>query len=452
MPKLPPLSRDELVQSYRARLRTAFGHTKTGSRKAKTLKLLTHPRRFTEDMLRKLPLFHTEQVVDGFVHTPTYAEFERDLSEFVGLVKKAPFSDLVVMLSGTTYIQDIRANRPIRITRELVRGGVPVLFSFHRWRPTEHMPPYALGSILLQSPIDFSAKLLPALAARDLGGVRPILVVSYPHPAFCKSLNRFNSHGWPTIYDVRDDWQEFSKVGQAKWYSEGAERYIANNCDAVMCVSRPLQKKLKQWAPTRPVHLSPNAYDGGFLSPGYRHAPTSPPIVGYFGHLTGSWFAWDDLSKIARALPHFRFEIIGHGEPEELHLPENVVLMGKKTHAEICKIAARWSVATIPFKMSRLADGVDPIKIYEYFALGLPVVSFRMPQIADYPYTTTVDSVSGFVEALQSAVEVVPEADVLAAFLAKNTWRHRADQIIQIADEVTGTDVPMKSLQRAAGA
>lgn len=449
MPKLPNPSLDAFVQAYRARVREAFGRPKSGSPKAKALKLLTNPRRFTGDMLRKLPLLRDLHRAPDGANTPTYEEFQRDVSEFLALVKCGRFSHLVVMLSGTTYIQDIRANRPIRITRELVRSGIPVLFSFHRWRENEHMPPYPLGSLVLQSPVDFSLRVLPEIAGLDLGEVRPILVVSYPHPSFCRALNRFNSYGWPTLYDVRDDWQEFSKVGQAAWYSEAAERYIANNCDTVMCVSRPLVEKLRAWAPGRPVHLSPNAYDTAFLAPGYERAPTDPPVVGYFGHLTASWFAWDDLAEIARALPRFRFEIIGHGEPDDLRLPDNVELLGKKTHPEICAIAARWSVAIIPFKMSRLADGVDPIKIYEYFSLGLPVVSFRMPQIDDYPYTTTVESVADFVAALERAAASEPDPAILQEFLRENTWQHRADQILRLAADAAKTDIAMKSLQQS---
>jgi hypothetical protein len=64
----------------------------------------------------------------------------------------------------------------------------------------------------------------------------------------------------------------------------------------------------------------------------------------------------------------------------------------------------RWSTAVIPFRMGPLADGVDPIKIYEYLAFGLPVVSFRMPQISDYPYTITVDSVGAFCDALRQGL------------------------------------------------
>lgn len=87
----------------------------------------------------------------------------------------------------------------------------------------------------------------------------------------------------------------------------------------------------------------------------------------------------------------------------------------------------------IPFRMGPLADGVDPIKIYEYFALQLPVVSFRMPQIAGYPYTWTVDSPEAFCRALDDACRCEPDAGVLGDFIASNTWEVRTVQLLDWA-------------------
>jgi hypothetical protein len=131
--------------------------------------------------------------------------------------------------------------------------------------------------------------------------------------------------------------------------------------------------------------------------------------------------------------PHLRFEIIGHSEPAGLQLPGNIVLLGPKPWHVLHEYAARWSAAIIPFRMGPLADGVDPIKIYEYLALQLPVVSFRMPQIAGYPYTWTVDSQEAFCRALDDACLCQPDAGVLGDFIASNTWEVRAVQLLDWA-------------------
>ena len=151
--------------------------------------------------------------------------------------------------------------------------------------------------------------------------------------------------------------------------------------------------------------------------------------------MTDRWFDWDSLCWIAKHRPDYRFEIIGHAAPKKLKVPGNVALLGPKTHPEICKIAASWHVGIITFKVGKLADGVDPIKIYEYFGLGLPVVSLRMPQISDYPYTTTVERRDEFVEALDRAVETKCAPELFEAFIERHTWDNRARELLQWADE-----------------
>jgi hypothetical protein len=43
----------------------------------------------------------------------------------------------------------------------------------------------------------------------------------------------------------------------------------------------------------------------------------------------------------------------------------------------------RFAVGLIPFVRSRLTDCVDPIKYYEYRALGVPVLSTRFGEMAN---------------------------------------------------------------------
>ncbi|MCH2375958.1 MAG: hypothetical protein MK538_17370, partial [Planctomycetes bacterium] len=71
-----------------------------------------------------------------------------------------------------------------------------------------------------------------------------------------------------------------------------------------------------------------------------------------------------------------------------------------------------------------------------YFGLGLPVVSFRMPQIDDYPGTTTVETKEEFVKALDEAIHRKQNPGELQAFLAANTWDLRAQEMLHWANAV----------------
>ena len=64
------------------------------------------------------------------------------------------------------------------------------------------------------------------------------------------------------------------------------------------------------------------------------------------------------------------------------------------------------------------------------------MVSLRMPQIADYPYTTTVETREDFVAALDRAVRESPDPQVYREFLQKNTWEDRSRELLRWADEI----------------
>ena len=64
------------------------------------------------------------------------------------------------------------------------------------------------------------------------------------------------------------------------------------------------------------------------------------------------------LIEIAVGMPEYHFEIIGHSEPQNLDLPENLQILGPKSHPEINKLR-KWKAAIIPFKTGPLSDAVD---------------------------------------------------------------------------------------------
>ena len=362
-------------------------------------------------------------------------ETVENLRKFADIVKRSESESVVFMFSGTTFVQEVRANRPIRLTTELIKREIPVIFNYHRWNRRDEIPEIIDG--LIQIPIDITERVLPYIAELDFGEKKKIFVVSYPHPAISKILNRFRVLGWSTMYDARDEWEEFEKVGQAKWFRTWNEKYIVHNVDNVTAVSWPLAEKLDCFSPNRKVEVLPNALSPHFLSPDYIQKRSAQGKIGYFGHLTSSWFDWDSLIEIAELRPEYRFEIIGHSEPDGLILPKNIILLGTKTHAEINQIACEWDVAIIPFKVGKLSDAVDPIKIYEYLALGLPTVSFRMPQIDNYPFTRTVEGIIEFCESLDFFMEQSVPIEEIERWLKSNTWGDRVDRMLELSDLVS---------------
>jgi glycosyltransferase involved in cell wall biosynthesis len=58
----------------------------------------------------------------------------------------------------------------------------------------------------------------------------------------------------------------------------------------------------------------------------------------------------------------------------------NVELTGEIPYSRVPELLARFQIALIPFRINPLTLMTNPIKLYEYFSCGLPVVSTPLPE------------------------------------------------------------------------
>lgn len=257
-------------------------------------------------------------------------------------------------------------------------------------------------------------------------------------------IDQCHHQGWRVVYEVRDDMEEFNRVGFAKWYDSNLETRFASRSDAVVAVSPRLRDKVSTMTDRRDVGLVPNGAPDELIDSAQALRSISVieerkkhATVGYIGHLTASWFDWEWLFKTATQLPTVNFEIIGHGIPDGLRLPRNVRYLGSMNHTDCLRYVKRWSAGLIPFKISRLTYGVDPNKAYEYVAMGLRTVSAPMGQVADMPGAIVYRSQIEMAQAVQSAVQnPLTEADLerFEVYLGTASWSHRSNEMIAVLE------------------
>ncbi|KQZ89867.1 hypothetical protein ASD62_11720 [Phycicoccus sp. Root563] len=249
-------------------------------------------------------------------------------------------------------------------------------------------------------------------------------------------------NGWQVLYEIRDNMEEFNRVGYSKWYSASSEVLQCLKSDQITTVSPALAEKVAAIAPGRSAVVSPNAIMSRFIEGSVHmrnlqlveHRRTQG-VVGYVGHLTDAWFDWHRYLYAAAQLPSTRFELVGPGIPNYISLPPNVTYLGAVKQDELAEIGLRWCVGLIPFIDSPLTLGVDPNKLFEYCAWGLRTVSARMGSIDDCPTAVTYDSADGFVAEIEKALTTPwsqQELDAATTFLASSSWRARAIQTLDL--------------------
>ena len=130
------------------------------------------------------------------------------------------------------------------------------------------------------------------------------------------------------------------------------------------------------------------------------------PVIGFYGTLQ-DWVDYDLLRKLALRHPEWSVVLIGQQLADVsavLGLP-NVHLLGRKPGEQLPAYCKGFDVGLIPYRIDERMTYVNPIKLREYLAAGLPVVSTAVPEVRRYPALATVaDDHEAFITGVEQAL------------------------------------------------
>ncbi|HUW63973.1 MAG TPA: glycosyltransferase [Spirochaetia bacterium] len=183
--------------------------------------------------------------------------------------------------------------------------------------------------------------------------------------------------------------------------------------------------------------LVPNAADvehfGRALDPDLpcpaELAGVREPVVGYIGAVS-PWLDLNLLGELADACPQFRVVLVGPVDCDVTALAArpNVLVLGHRPYRDLPAYLKAFAVAVIPFEISDLTRAVNPVKLYEYLAAGVPVVSTGLPEVRSFqPLVAVSESTGDFVSMVRDWVVRGKEAEKEARInLARaNSWEER---------------------------
>ncbi len=357
---------------------------------------------------------------------------EEDVLAFAQWVREQG-SQQVFLLVASTELREDEGQRSTNLALELARRGIPCIFAYWRWDEKRWRPQDRLKDGVFQLPVDVLARW-PDSVLRVFDGLERVVMFEFPHPTLFAALAEANAAGWITLYDVVDDWREFQRVGQADWYEPLCEGHFLAATDAVIAINQALAERLGAGLP-HAIEVIPNGLEPTVATIDRpRSLARGQVTVGYFGYLSQAWFDWSLIQQAAEARPDWEFYLIGYGQEQGIPLPANVHLLGKKPRSALASYAANWDVAVVPFKDEPLAAGADPIKWYEYLAMGLPVVVTGVyPPLGAEGLIVRANDLEGFLQALQSAVGSTEDnRNTRRLYAAASTWTQRLSDLLNI--------------------
>lgn len=326
--------------------------------------------------------------------------------------------------------------RPIALAKEAAAAGYFVVFVAWQWDRQEklgHRGRIFGGSVLEIGRFDLHLleKIVREAAIENEGAY----LLTLPSEDFVEFVPIAQSLGFKVTYDIMDEWEEFSEVGQAVWWREEFELRAIQSSDKVTAVSDVLVEKfsrLRTDIVCVPNGLRTMSHREHFVS-NRNHSPTDKIVAGYFGHLTDAWFDWPAVLDLASQNPDIELHLVGYGEPdwvvERIQRLPNVNLLGFIPADKLAEVASAWHIALIPFVDGPLVRAVDPIKIYEYLYFGLPVIASGMPHLAKYPETFALESLRDSGQLINEVYARLCAGELdysaMASFTRASLWRER---------------------------
>lgn len=235
-------------------------------------------------------------------------------------------------------------------------------------------------------------------------------------------------------YRISDRYDRFRETPPS---AVAAEKELLRRADRIFATARDLLEELPPGLRSKSTYL-PNGVDfAHFHSPAvatpepdeYREIPRPRAV---FAGTIGEWVDIDRIAHAARKLSGVRFVLIGPVRTviEQLRPLSNVTILGPRDYAVLPPYIHHAHVGLIPFRKEPLTDSANCVKLLQYFAAGLPVVSTRLDEIESLRSPAILaDSDERFATAVEEAIAGVGDRDRFVSFAKANTWDSRYEII-----------------------
>jgi glycosyltransferase involved in cell wall biosynthesis len=161
----------------------------------------------------------------------------------------------------------------------------------------------------------------------------------------------------------------------------------------------------------------------------------------------------DVLIDVAALLPNVQFACAG-GKPAEVEhyqqlasykQVENITFLGYVLHDQLPSLLQAADILAHPHCSGQAATFTSPLKLFDYFASGTPIVATEIPSLTEFKNTNAIaawcepDNPNNFAESLKTVLETHPRKSEgyqdSVDFVKQYSWENRAAKIMSYVDE-----------------
>lgn len=277
----------------------------------------------------------------------------------------------------------------------------------------------------------------------DEAGMRPETTYAWFCPVIWNAPELVDNIGFAgVISDLIDDqraWDTNRSYAQKldTSYADTLER-----SDIVFANCQPLADAMSEYADS--IHVIPNGAERFVDLPALEKPEALKnipgPIAGYVGNLRDR-IDWLLLQDVVSSMPKVSFVFLGPSDnnpnADSLAKFPNVHMLGVVEYDQVPAWLHHFDVGMMPHLNNRLTERMNPLKIYNYFAGGLPMVSTEVNNLGLLGDDLQVASdAQSFATALAKAIDNPPntKGESWKATMDSIAWDTRVNDILDVMD------------------
>jgi len=191
----------------------------------------------------------------------------------------------------------------------------------------------------------------------------------------------------PSVYRISDRVKEFGNYPESYL---NAELGLLKKAKHIFLTSREIYNDLPEDLKQKSI-LLPNGVHINDFKAEKNSTPLPPEFVKISGPKAiytgtiGKWLDLDIIIKLAQEIPSLQIVFIGPIETniQDLTHLENIHFLGFKHYRELKQYLVHSTFGIIPFLENRLTSAINPVKLLEYLASGLPVIATKLPALCE---------------------------------------------------------------------
>jgi glycosyltransferase involved in cell wall biosynthesis len=270
-------------------------------------------------------------------------------------------------------------------------------------------------------------------AMRKLGFTRPINMIFNPAAAIIAGkLGEAQ-----LIYYCVDEYTAFTGVASASLAAQ--EEELCRRADVVIVSAEKLYDSKHSFNPQ--THLIRHGVDFTHFRRALDPATEVPaeiahlprPVIGFHG-LIADWVDLELMTKVARHFSGGSVVMVGKSttDTSTFAAEPNVRLLGRRPYPELPALCKGFDVAVNPFTINELTLNANPLKVREYLAAGLPVISTAIPEVEVLGQCRIGHNSDEFIREIEAALLDPGPSIARSDAIRAESWEARVDQMREI--------------------